>query len=544
VLAALSCGAIVIATEPLTIPLLHRAVAMNLPGQRSLDIIPTPPGGVLVPLSLLVATVLTHCTVSASFRLATSGFSAMGLAEDLRGRPIRARLGLEGAASGRASSCRRLRRPGSALRRVLDWACGTVRTTSPVADDDCGVGRAGERRLSRTASSAPRITVFTRSYPPAHLRGGPARSVFALVEALAADFRFSLITSAFDDPAAGLMRSVKPSQWSTFAHAMIWYERRYRISAWRTATLLKDTKPQLVYLNSFFDYRFTILPLFITRMTSRKTPVVLAPRGEFSVGALALKWQKKRAFITVFRMLGMHKTVSWHASTSQEKADIERVFGASARSYVAIDLRTGLSISVEGQNHDQQPGVDLNYCSLVFFSRIAPKKNVATAIRAMPFVRGKARLSIAGPIEDAKYWGECLDLINNIGDPEMIKYVGSIPADGAINFLSRFDLFVFPTLGENFGHVVLESLAAGTPVIVGNDTPWHQIETAGAGWICDPASPEGIAELIERFLTLDGDARMRMSTAARNLARQVLNDPRGVDANRAMFHALTFSRSS
>ena len=159
----------------------------------------------------------------------------------------------------------------------------------------------------------------------------------------------------------------------------------------------------------------------------------------------------------------------------------------------------------------------------------------------MPLVKGKARLSIAGPIEDARYWAECLDLIDNIGDPEMIKYVGAIPADGAISFLSRFDLFVFPTLGENFGHVVLESLAAGTPVIVGNDTPWHQIETAGAGWICDPASPEAVAELIERFLALDEDARMRMRTAARDLARQVLNDPRGVDANRAMFHALTSS---
>ena len=137
------------------------------------------------------------------------------------------------------------------------------------------------------------------------------------------------------------MRSVKPSQWSIFGHATIWYERRYRISAWRTATLLRETKPQLVYLNSFFDYRFTILPLFITRITSRKTPVVLAPRGELSSGALALKWRKKRVFITAFRMLGLHKAVTWHASTSREKADIERVFGAGARSHVAIDLRTG-----------------------------------------------------------------------------------------------------------------------------------------------------------------------------------------------------------
>ena len=47
----------------------------------------------------------------------------------------------------------------------------------------------------------------------------------------------------------------------------------------------------------------------------------------------------------------------------------------------------------------------------------------------------------------------------------MVEYVGAVPGDGAVSFLSRFDLFVFPTLGENFGHVVLESLAAGTPVI-------------------------------------------------------------------------------
>jgi glycosyltransferase involved in cell wall biosynthesis len=398
-------------------------------------------------------------------------------------------------------------------------------------------------RLSCSVSSPPRITVFTRGYPPAHLLGGPPRSLFALVEALAADFRFSVITSAFDGPAAEPMHSVKPGQWSTAGHATIWYDRRYHISAWRATTLLKETKPQLVYLNSFFDYRFTILPLLISRMTSRKTPVLLAPRGEFSAGALALKWRKKRIFITAFRMLGLHKAVIWHASTSQEKADIERLFGAGAKSHVAINLRADLSVGEE-EDHDRRPGADPHYCPLVFFSRIAPMKNVATAIRAMPLVKGKVRLSIAGPIEDAMYWGECLDLMDNIGDREMIKYVGAIPADEVINFLSRFDLFVFPTLGENFGHVVFESLAAGTPVIVGNDTPWHQIETAGAGWICDPHSPGAVAELIERFLALDHDAHMRMRAAARDLAREVLRDPKGVKANRAMFQALTSGTSS
>ena len=416
---------------------------------------------------------------------------------------------------------------------------GRAPTAGPSHDSSRSAERSAERQLCCAASSRPRITIFTRSYPPAYLAGGgPAQSVFALVEALADEFRFSVITSALDDPAAGPMDSVEPSRWGKFGHAMIWYELRHRMPTRKIITLLRETKPQLVYLNSIFDYRFATLPLLITRVISRRTPVVLAPRGELSAGALTLKRNKKLFFVVAFRMLGLHKAVRWHASTSQEKADIERAFGASVRSSIAIDLRTGISGGSESLNRDSLPHGDPDCCSLVFFSRIVPKKNLATVIKAMPLVRGNVRLSIAGPIEDEKYWAKCLALINEIGDPESVTYIGTVPPDNVAGFLSRFDLFVLPTLGENFGHVVLESLAAGTPVIVGRDTPWQQIETVGAGWMCDPASPEEVAGLIQGFLALDESARLHMRIAAHNVATEVLNDPDCINANRAMFRAL------
>jgi hypothetical protein len=146
------------------------------------------------------------------------------------------------------------------------------------------VERSAGQRHHRTASSHPNITIFTRSYPPAYLQGGPSRSVFGLVEMLADDFRFSVITSALDDPTSGPMDSVEPNRWSTFGHAKAWYQLEGRMSARKTAALLRETKPQLVYLNSLFDYRFGILPLLITRVTSRRIRVILAPRGELSVG--------------------------------------------------------------------------------------------------------------------------------------------------------------------------------------------------------------------------------------------------------------------
>jgi glycosyltransferase involved in cell wall biosynthesis len=107
-----------------------------------------------------------------------------------------------------------------------------------------------------------------------------------------------------------------------------------------------------------------------------------------------------------------------------------------------------------------------------------------------------------------------------------------------VSFLGGFDLLVLPTRGENFGHVVLESLAAGTPVIVGRDTPWQRVEEAGAGWLCDPASPAQIAGLIQRFLALDEEGRRRMRQAAGRVAGDVLDDPEGAEASRAMFLSL------
>jgi glycosyltransferase involved in cell wall biosynthesis len=36
----------------------------------------------------------------------------------------------------------------------------------------------------------------------------------------------------------------------------------------------------------------------------------------------------------------------------------------------------------------------------------------------------------------------------------------------------EYDFFVLPTIGENFGYVFLEALAAGCPLITSDRTPW------------------------------------------------------------------------
>ena len=399
-------------------------------------------------------------------------------------------------------------------------------------------------------SPRPKITVFTYSYPPGYLGGGPTRSVHGLVEALGDDFRFSVVTSALDGPAATRpMPSVTPDQWSTRGRARVWYESRPRMTARTIARLLRASEPDVVYLNSLFSFRFGILPLAVARLRARQAVIALAPRGELAPGALALKTTKKLVFLALVRRFGLHRTVVWHASTELEKADIEREFGPGVNCFTAIDLHGDLFATpaddpqpaagpAGAADRTASPGPERTGNSLVFFSRISPKENLAAAIQALGQVPADVCLSVAGPIEDAAYWQQCRAVAAELDDPGRVRYAGEVAGQDVVGFLEKFDLMILPTLGENFGHVVLEALAAGTPVIVGRGTPWGQIETAGAGWLCDPADPGSIAALIERFRALPPDGRARMRTAARDLARAMVRDPRPVEDNRRAFRQL------
>jgi len=99
-LAALSCGAFVALTEPVTIPLLRRAAAMDVPCLRSSHTIPTPRGGgAPIAVGLVVTAMLIHSALAVTFAVAIAAFAAIGFADDLRGLPVGRRLMLQGTCS-------------------------------------------------------------------------------------------------------------------------------------------------------------------------------------------------------------------------------------------------------------------------------------------------------------------------------------------------------------------------------------------------------------------------------------------------------------
>jgi UDP-N-acetylmuramyl pentapeptide phosphotransferase/UDP-N-acetylglucosamine-1-phosphate transferase len=96
VLAAVTCGTVVTVAEPVTIPLLRRAAAIDVPGHRSSHAVPTPRGGGLpVAAGLLAASVLVGGVMATAFGVTVAAFGAIGLTEDVAGLSAGRRLALQ-----------------------------------------------------------------------------------------------------------------------------------------------------------------------------------------------------------------------------------------------------------------------------------------------------------------------------------------------------------------------------------------------------------------------------------------------------------------
>ncbi len=102
--------------------------------------------------------------------------------------------------------------------------------------------------------------------------------------------------------------------------------------------------------------------------------------------------------------------------------------------------------------------------------------------------------------------------------------------------MGEHDLFFLPTLGENFGHVISESLSSGTPVLISDTTPWRNLRAKGIGENLPLAEPGAFAEFIESVAAMNTVSMERMRRAASSYAQEVGRDLSNLHAHAEMFN--------
>jgi glycosyltransferase involved in cell wall biosynthesis len=382
-----------------------------------------------------------------------------------------------------------------------------------------------------------RLTVMalTEFYVPGFRAGGPVRSLQNVVRALGGEFDFRIVTRDRDLGSRTPYPTIVDGRW----HDVDGAEVRYlppRETGFRLRKILREDH-DVLYLNSFFSPRFTIVPLLLQKVGAIPSrPTVIAPRGEFGPGAIALKSTKKRAWMVISRILGVYRGLRWQASSDEEADQIRAMIGDTTRISVAPNIIASPQAD-EGQGPERPEAKVPGAARIVFLSRISPMKNLVFALKALEgIVTGHVTFDIYGPIEDERYWWGCRRSIESATSANVVpRYRGEVPHQQVRSLLAHYDLFVLPTRGENFGHVIMEALGSGCPVAVSDRTPWSDLGAAGAGWVLPLNSPETWTRAIADVVDANEPTMRELRSAATRFARDRAWSQPDADLSRRLF---------
>ncbi|MER9248394.1 glycosyltransferase [Mesorhizobium sp. M0590] len=243
--------------------------------------------------------------------------------------------------------------------------------------------------------------------------------------------------------------------------------------------------------------------------------LVFAPRGMLSPVALRFSTARKKAFGALFQNRALSSVDLFHATSEQEYEDI-RAFGLLGP--VAI-VPNGIDVLPRGSAAKPKEKI------VISLGRIHPKKGLDRLIRAWSLLEADFsdwQLLVLGPSEgghadELKRLAASLSLTS-------VQIREAVYGNQKRELLSLAELFVLPTLSENFGMTVAESLAAATPVISSKGAPWQMLETKRCGWWIDHGV-EPLASCLRLAMSISPNERIAMGRRGREWMLQDFSWP-------------------
>lgn len=321
--------------------------------------------------------------------------------------------------------------------------------------------------MKKNINEKKKILVLNGQYLPGYKGGGPIQSCVNMIENLSDKFEFYVLCADRDFKSDKPYENIKINSWNQVGSAKVFYMSPERQTIKGFNEIFSNIEFDIIYLNGFFSPIFTIKPLILKWVGKLKgKKIIITPRGDFT-GGCENKKLKKYLYIYLCKFIGLYRGLIWHATSELEERDINHKF-KNANIFTVPNLAA--KYIPKDNIIDKRQGE----LKLVFISRIFPKKNLKFALEVLREIKeGNIIFDIYGPMEDKQYWDECMKVIKEIPSNVKVAYKGEIEHSEIEDIFSRYHAFFFPTLGENYGHVIVEAIMNNCVTILSEKTtPW------------------------------------------------------------------------
>lgn len=267
-------------------------------------------------------------------------------------------------------------------------------------------------------------------------------------------------------------------------------------------------------------------------------PYVITAHGMLDDWSTAQRVFKKRIYHGLFLGKLMRHAAFVHCTAEFEKTQSQKWFPPQ-KGYVIpliFDLASFAELPGPDAARHAFPALAGDGSSILFLSRVHPKKSVEVLIDAAATLRDDGLdidVFIAGTGE-GPYIAQLKEQVARLDLKERVHFLGLVVGEEKVSLFEACDVFALPTSQENFGFVLVESLAAMTPVVTTKGVDiWPELEASGGAIILE-RSAIAFAEAI-RALLADADGRVAMGRAGREWVLEYLQPERIVGAFEKMY---------
>lgn len=350
-----------------------------------------------------------------------------------------------------------------------------------------------------------KILAFNDYYIPATDVGGPVTSINNASKALKKEFEFYIeaYNHNFSDNIP--FENINTNEWYRVGDANVMYhaDGELDFNYKNTEKFIKDVNPDVMWFSGLLMPNKLHNAIKIGEKLN--IPVVISPRGEASPDRMAIKGYKKIPYALLITLLGIYKkkNVYFHVTSDDEIVGLRKYFKINPGRITKV-ANIGVVPVERKMTYEKKSGE----IRIMFISRIHKVKNLHIAIQIVNQLKGKVTFDIYGPIESKEYWAQCENLIKSSPDNVKIKYCGKVSPDKVDQVYSNYDCFLFPTVNENYGHVIAEALANGCPVVLSRGTtPWDDLHNI-AGYVCSLDCIDEFIDTLNKIIEFD-DNRFR-----------------------------------